>query len=123
MLHSQDGRPSNLGAFKKKAPNPLHALRIIQLPVVNLRIIPSGRRLIDVKVSLDLPVDIDHRAIGAMVRDQDFDLRGPVLLYRSAGNAVPGKKRKPSVSVAKKKRGGGGGRHGINMYVCMYIWA
>ena len=117
-MHSQDGRPSNLGALKK-APNPLHALRIIQLPIVNLRIIPSRRRVIDIKVSLDLPVDIDHRAIGAMVRDQDFNLRGPILLYRSAGNAVPGKKRKPSVSVAKKGKGGGT----RNKYVCMYVWA
>ena len=100
-VFAQPGRTSlEPRGLEKKAPNPLHALRIIQLPVVNSRIIPSGRRVIDIKVSLDLPVDVDHRAIGAMVRDQDFNLRGPVLLYRSAGNAVPGKKRKPSVSVA-----------------------
>ena len=77
--------------------------------------------MIDIKVSLDLPVDVDHRAIGAMVRDQDFNLRGPILLYRSAGHAVPGKKRKPSVSVAKKRKKGGGGGGGKKYFVWYFF--
>lgn len=40
-------------------------------------------------MSLDLPVDIYHRAIGAVVRNQNIDLRRPILLFVSARNAAP----------------------------------
>ena len=63
--------------------------------------------MVDIEMSLNLPVDIDHRAIGAMVSDQNFNLRRPILLYRPARNAVP---RKPLALQ----------RHGI---VCAYTHA
>ena len=40
-------------------------------------------------MSLDLPVDIHHRTIGAMIHDQNFDLRRPGLHFRPTGNAAP----------------------------------
>ena len=66
--------------------------------------------MVDVEMSLDLPIDIDHRAIRAMVRDEDFNLRRPILLHRSAGNTVP---RKESRQSALRKV--------WDEYVCMYV--
>ena len=74
----------------------LHALRIINLHIVNLRIIPSRRSLVDIKVSLNLPRDTDHRAIGAVVRNQNLNLGRPRLHLRPAGNtASPGPSAPP----------------------------
>ena len=88
----------------------LHALGIIQLLIVNLGIIPARRCLVNIEMSLDLPIDIDHRAIRAMVRDEDFNPRRPILLYRSAGNAVPRKESRQSAL-----------RNVWDKYVCMYV--
>ena len=68
----------------------LHALGVVQLPVVNLRIIPAPRCIVDIEMPLHLAIDIDHRTIGTMVRNQDFNLRRPILLFRPAGNAASG---------------------------------
>lgn len=60
----------------------LRARGIIQLHIVNLRIVPTSRRIIDIEVALNLPIDRDHRTIGAVVRDEDFNLGRPILLFR-----------------------------------------
>lgn len=72
----------------------------VKLHVVNLRIVSATGRLVDIEMSLNLPVDIDHRAIGAVVRDQNLDLRRPVLLDVPAGDAAP-----EAVSSARRRRG------------------
>lgn len=67
----------------------LCALGIVQLHVVNLRIVPPSCHIVDIEMSLNLPIDIDHRTIWAMVRDQNLNLRRPILLFRPARNAAP----------------------------------
>ena len=77
----------------------LHALGIVQLLIEDLRIIPPTRGIIDVEMPLNLPVDIDHRTIGTMVRDQNLNLRRPILLVGTAREATPSAKRE-TVSTA-----------------------
>ena len=50
---------------------------IIQLLPVNLRIIPAGRRTVDIEMARYII------AIGAVIRDQDFNLLGTSLGCRS----------------------------------------
>ena len=39
-------------------------------------------------MSLDLPVNVDHRTVRAVVRNQNINLRHPILLFVSASNAA-----------------------------------
>ena len=66
----------------------LHTLRRIHLHVINLRIVPPGGGIIDVEMALHLI------AIGTVVRDEEFDLRGTALLFVAAGDTVPRLKKK-----------------------------
>lgn len=77
----------------------LRALRIIHLHIVNLRIIPATWCVVDIEMSLDLPIDVDHRTTGAMVRNQNINLRRPILLIIAARNAAP-----DTVSTVQKDR-------------------
>ena len=92
--HSHDATPSNLPSptpGSSPSRTTLHAIGIGQLLIINLRIVPAHprrRRIIDIKVSLHLPIDIDHRAIGAVVRDQNLDARRPSLHLWPARNAA-----------------------------------
>ena len=77
-----------------KAPSTLHALGIVQLPIEDLRIIPPTRRIIDIEMPLNLPIDIDHRTIRTMIRDQNLNLRRPILLVGTARDTTPSAKEK-----------------------------
>lgn len=80
----------------------LHALGIVQLHIVNLGIIPASRTIVDVEMALDLPVDIEHRTIGAMVCYQNCNVGRSILFYGSAGNAAPGGKKGGSALQEEK---------------------
>ena len=67
----------------------LSTLGIVQLLVINFWIVPANVHVVDIKMSLGLPIDIHHRTIGAMIHDHNFYLRRPRLHYRPTGNAAP----------------------------------